>query len=56
MRLKSGSMAHVQSYAGYYDSGNKRYAVAIIVNNFSGSRSYLRRVLEQMFEDELKSL
>lgn len=56
MRLKSGSMTHVQSYAGYYDAGNKKYAVSVIVNNFSGSRSHLRRVLEQMFETELRSL
>lgn len=54
--LKSGSMAHVQSYAGYYISGNKRYAVAVIVNNFSDSRSRLRVALERLFESELKEL
>lgn len=54
--LKSGSMAHVQSYAGYYISGDKKYAVAVIVNNFSGSRSRLRIALEKLFESELKAL
>ena len=56
MWLKSGSMAYVQSYAGYYNSGNRRYAIAVIVNNFDGPRARLRQALEQMFEAELKSL
>ncbi|WP_455497284.1 D-alanyl-D-alanine carboxypeptidase/D-alanyl-D-alanine endopeptidase [Coprobacter sp.] len=54
--LKSGSMAHVQSYAGYYISGSKKYAVAVIVNNFTCPRLRLRASLEKMLEAELKSL
>lgn len=37
--LKSGSMGGVQCYAGYYPAQNPRYAVAIMVNNFSEKRS-----------------
>lgn len=36
--LKSGSMGGVQCYAGYYPARNPRYAVAVMVNNFSESR------------------
>lgn len=32
--VKSGSIANVQSYAGYYISGDKKYSFCIIVNNF----------------------
>jgi len=32
--VKSGSIANVQSYAGYYINGDKKYVFAIIVNNF----------------------
>ncbi len=37
--LKSGSMGGVQCYAGYYPASNPRYAVAVMVNNFSEKRS-----------------
>ncbi len=37
--LKSGSMGGVQCYAGYYPANEPRYAVTIMVNNFSASRS-----------------
>ena len=35
MYVKSGSIANVQSYAGYYIDGNKKYVFTIIVNRFS---------------------
>jgi D-alanyl-D-alanine carboxypeptidase/D-alanyl-D-alanine-endopeptidase (penicillin-binding protein 4) len=47
-RIKSGSMTDVQSYAGYIDHNGKRYAFAIIVNHFSGSRATLRHEMEKL--------
>lgn len=36
MRLKSGSMANVRAYSGYFkDTGNSTFAIAIIINNVS---------------------
>lgn len=32
--VKSGSIANVQSYAGYYIDGDKKYVFTVIVNNF----------------------
>ena len=37
--LKSGSMGGVQCYAGYYPASKPRYAVAVMVNNFTAKRS-----------------
>ena len=50
-RLKSGSITNVQSYSGYIESKGKRYAVSLIVNNFSGKRADLRREIEQLFNE-----
>ncbi|GHT89208.1 peptidase M15 [Bacteroidia bacterium] len=47
-RIKSGSMTNVQSYSGYIEKGNKRYAVSIIVNNFTGKRADLRHEMEKL--------
>lgn len=47
-RLKSGSITNVQAYAGYVEKGNKRYAIAVLVNNFTGKRADLRKDLEQL--------
>jgi D-alanyl-D-alanine carboxypeptidase/D-alanyl-D-alanine-endopeptidase (penicillin-binding protein 4) len=41
-RIKSGSISNVQAYAGYIEKTGKRYAFAIIVNNFTGNRSELK--------------
>jgi len=48
-RLKSGSMSNVQSYSGYIESKGKRYAVSLIINNFTGKRNELRNNIEQLF-------
>ena len=48
-RLKSGSMSNVQSYSGYIENKGKRYAVSLIINNFTGKRSELRKEIEQLF-------
>jgi D-alanyl-D-alanine carboxypeptidase/D-alanyl-D-alanine-endopeptidase (penicillin-binding protein 4) len=47
-RLKSGSISHVHSYSGYIESNGRRYAVALIINNFTGNRSDLRRDIERL--------
>lgn len=47
---KSGTMRRIKSYAGYIDSSTgKRIAFAIIVNNYSGGSSNLRRKMEPIF-------
>ena len=48
-RLKSGSITNVQSYSGYIESKGKRYAVSLIINNFTGKRSELRTEIERLF-------
>jgi len=48
-RLKSGSMSNVQSYSGYIESRGKRYAVSLIINNFTGKRNELKKEIEQLF-------
>ena len=47
-RLKSGSMSRVRSYTGYVTKDNKRYAVAIIVNNFSCNQAQMKTDIEQL--------
>ncbi|MDR0538601.1 MAG: D-alanyl-D-alanine carboxypeptidase/D-alanyl-D-alanine-endopeptidase [Tannerellaceae bacterium] len=47
-RLKSGGMSRVRSYAGYIDKGGKRYAVAVIVNNYSGAVQAIVHDLENL--------
>jgi D-alanyl-D-alanine carboxypeptidase/D-alanyl-D-alanine-endopeptidase (penicillin-binding protein 4) len=48
-RLKSGSISNVQSYSGYIESKGRKYTVSLIVNNFTGKRSELRKEIEQLF-------
>ena len=48
-RLKSGSLSNVQSFSGYVESKGKRYAVSLIINNFTGKRSELKKEIEQLF-------
>lgn len=47
-RIKSGSMGGIQSYAGYLEKDNKRYAFAIIVNHWNGERTELRTEMEKL--------
>lgn len=49
--LKSGSMGGVQCYAGYYPARNPRYAVAVMVNNFSESRHDVVAQVQRLFID-----
>ena len=48
-RLKSGSMNRVLCYGGYITKNGKQYAVAILVNNYSGSRTMMRAAIEELF-------
>ena len=51
LRLKSGSMGGVLSYAGYLDKNGKKYAVVIIVNNFDVPHSIVRARIERWLRD-----
>lgn len=43
---KSGSIGGVQCFAGYLIDGNKKYAFTIMVNKFTGSRTGVRKGIE----------
>jgi len=47
--LKSGSISNVQSYSGYIVSKGNRYAVSLIINNFTGKRSEMKKEIERLF-------
>ena len=47
-RLKSGTMSRVRCYAGYVEKDNTRYAVALLVNNFSCKQSQMKIEIEQL--------
>jgi D-alanyl-D-alanine carboxypeptidase/D-alanyl-D-alanine-endopeptidase (penicillin-binding protein 4) len=47
--LKSGGMSRVRSYAGYITQGDKRYAVALIANNYSGENRAVLAGMENLF-------
>ncbi|MBR8802238.1 D-alanyl-D-alanine carboxypeptidase/D-alanyl-D-alanine endopeptidase [Porphyromonas levii] len=47
-RLKSGTLRNVVCYAGYVELGGKTYTVALMVNNFYGSASTIRKAMEQV--------
>jgi D-alanyl-D-alanine carboxypeptidase/D-alanyl-D-alanine-endopeptidase (penicillin-binding protein 4) len=51
VRLKSGSMSHVQSYSGYVEKGDRRYAISLIINGFKCKRADLRKDIEQLLID-----
>lgn len=50
-RLKSGTLRNVVCYAGYVYVGDKTYTVAVMVNNYYGRYSDIRRGLEQLLLD-----
>lgn len=45
--VKSGSIGGVQCFAGYIIDGNKKYAFAVMVNKFNGTRTQVREAIEQ---------
>lgn len=48
VRVKSGSIAKVQCFAGYYIDGNKKYAFTVMVNNFNGSHRDAVKAIEKL--------
>jgi D-alanyl-D-alanine carboxypeptidase/D-alanyl-D-alanine-endopeptidase (penicillin-binding protein 4) len=54
MKLKSGSIGGARAFAGYHRStSGKDYAIAIMVNNYTGSSSAVVRKLYLVL-DQLK--
>jgi D-alanyl-D-alanine carboxypeptidase/D-alanyl-D-alanine-endopeptidase (penicillin-binding protein 4) len=51
VRLKSGSMTAVRCYAGYVGYGGRRYALALLVNNYTYPSARIVRALEQLILD-----
>ena len=51
LRLKSGSMAGVLCYAGYYTVGAKRYAVVMMSNHHTCGNSVVRRQYETLLRN-----
>ncbi len=51
VKVKSGSMSGIQSYAGYVEKNGKKYAFTIIVNHWNGERSVLRKEIEKLLND-----
>ncbi len=49
--LKSGTLRNVVCYAGYVQLDGKTYTVALMVNNFYGSASTIRKAMEQVLLD-----
>ncbi|MCL2329014.1 MAG: D-alanyl-D-alanine carboxypeptidase/D-alanyl-D-alanine-endopeptidase [Bacteroidetes bacterium] len=47
-RVKSGSFRGVQCYAGYISHNEKEYAFCIMVNNFTGARANVVKLIEQL--------
>lgn len=47
-RLKSGSMSGVRCYVGYITKGEKRYAMALLVNNYSCNGRSVKAAIEQL--------
>jgi len=49
--LKSGSIGGVRAFAGYHTALNgKKYVIAIIVNNFDGSASEVRKQMWELLD------
>lgn len=46
--LKSGSMTQVQCYVGYWPAQAPRYAFAVLVNSWQGSRAALKNNIDRM--------
>ncbi|MDR0874409.1 MAG: D-alanyl-D-alanine carboxypeptidase/D-alanyl-D-alanine-endopeptidase [Prevotellaceae bacterium] len=46
--VKSGSFRNVQCYAGYISKGGKDYAFSILVNNFTGERKNVVKLIEEL--------
>ncbi len=54
IRAKSGSMKGVQTYAGYIQKTDATYSFCIIINNYNGSRTQVRKTIEQWLSPIIK--
>ena len=52
--VKSGSIANVQCFAGYYILGGKKYAFSVMVNNYNSPRKNIVKAIEAILLDYLK--
>lgn len=48
VQMKSGSIADVQCFAGYYVNDGKKYAFSIMVNNYNSPRKNIVRAIEYL--------
>lgn len=48
LSVKSGSIAHVQCFAGYYQNEGKEYAFALLVNNYNSPRKEVVKAIEHL--------
>lgn len=48
IRAKSGSIADVQCFAGYFVDGDKKYAFSIMVNKYDGPRKSVVKDIEKL--------
>lgn len=55
VRVKSGSFRNVQCYAGYISHNGKDYAFCIMVNNFTGTRANVVKLVEQLLAESMVS-
>ena len=54
VHVKSGSIANVQCFAGYYVEGEKKYTFSIMVNNYYGSRQSVVKAIERLLLASLR--
>ncbi|GAB6394035.1 MAG: D-alanyl-D-alanine carboxypeptidase/D-alanyl-D-alanine-endopeptidase [Bacteroidales bacterium] len=47
-KLKSGGMKRIRAYAGYITQGDKRYAVCLLLNNYSGGERSAGAAIENL--------
>lgn len=52
--MKSGSIANVQCFAGYYIDGDKQYAFSVMINNYNAPRKQVVRAIESMLLQNLQ--
>ena len=53
LRLKSGSMSDVHAYAGYYTTPQNRYAIVVMINNYTCTRAQLKQKISTLLTQVL---
>jgi D-alanyl-D-alanine carboxypeptidase/D-alanyl-D-alanine-endopeptidase (penicillin-binding protein 4) len=51
--VKSGSFKNVQCYAGYVVKNGRDYVFCVMVNNFTGDRKRVVRLIEQLLNNSV---